>query len=136
MRELGFDDVKLNGPTSALSGGWRMKLALARCILIQPDIMLLDEPTNHLDHATVDWFINRLQNETHATVLVVSHDTGFLDAICTDIIHVSRFLFFICGGWGGLGGIFPPLPILSGHFQGVIRPLLQPSRSLFARMVS
>jgi ATPase subunit of ABC transporter with duplicated ATPase domains len=92
MRDhLKFDDIKLNGPTSALSGGWRMKLALARCILIKPDIMLLDEPTNHLDHATVNWFIDRLRNETHATVLVVSHDTGFLDAICTDIIHVSFF---------------------------------------------
>ena len=49
-----------------------MKLALARCCLINPDIMLLDEPTNHLDHKTVAWFVDKLQKETHATVLVVS----------------------------------------------------------------
>jgi len=91
LREnLGFDDEKLQGELSALSGGWRMKLALARCALINPDIMLLDEPTNHLDHKTVAWFVDKLQKETHATVLVVSHDTGFLDNVCTDIIHYEN----------------------------------------------
>jgi elongation factor 3 len=58
---LKFDDDKLLGPVAALSGGWRMKLALARCVLIKPDIMLLDEPTNHLDHGTVAWFVALLQ---------------------------------------------------------------------------
>jgi len=78
------------GPLSALSGGWRMKLALGRLALIEPDIMLLDEPTNHLDKATVAWFIAKMQAETKATVLVVSHDTVFLDAVCTDIIHYEN----------------------------------------------
>ena len=87
---LGFDDDKLLRPMSSLSGGWRMKLALARCCLIAPDIMLLNEPTNHLDHRTVKWSIGRLRKETHATVLVVSHDTGFLAAICTDIIYYEK----------------------------------------------
>ena len=64
-------------------GRWRMKLALARCVLIAPDIMLLDEPTNHLDAVTVACFVDLLQKEKHATVLVVSHDTGFLDNVCT-----------------------------------------------------
>jgi elongation factor 3 len=85
---LGFDDDKLLRPMSSLSGGWRMKLA--RCCLIAPDIMLLDEPTNHLDHRTVEWSIDRLRKETHATVLVVSHDAGFLAAICTVIIHCEK----------------------------------------------
>ena len=52
--------------------------------------MLLDEPTKHLDHKTVEWFIGRRRKETHATVLVVSHDMGFLAAICTDIIHYEK----------------------------------------------
>jgi elongation factor 3 len=62
---LKFDDDKLLGPVAALSGGWRMKLALARCVLIKPDIMLLDEPTNHLDHGTVAWFVALLQVRRH-----------------------------------------------------------------------
>jgi elongation factor 3 len=91
LREnLGFDDDKLLRPMSSLSGGWRMKLALAHCCLIAPDIMLLDEPTNHLDHRTVEWSIDRLRKEMRATVLVVSHDTGFLAATCTDIIHYEK----------------------------------------------
>jgi elongation factor 3 len=63
---------------------------MIRCVLIKPDIMLLDEPTNHLDAKTCQWFIDRMRNETHATVLVVSHDTMFLDAVCTDIIHYEN----------------------------------------------
>jgi elongation factor 3 len=90
LREnLGFDDDKLLRPLSSLSGGWRMKLAFARCCLIAPDSMLLDEPTNHLDHRMVEWSIGHLR-KTHATVLVVSHDTGFFAAICTDIIHYEK----------------------------------------------
>jgi len=90
LRGVGFNDEKLMGPTSALSGGWRMKLALARAILINPDILLLDEPTNHLDIKTVQWLVDHMQQQTHATVLIVSHDTGFLDKVCTDIIHYEN----------------------------------------------
>ena len=87
---LGFNDDKLLIPMSSLRGGWRIKLALARCCLIAPVIMLLDEPTNHLDHRTVEWFIDRLRKKTHATVLAVSHDAVFLAAICTDITHHEK----------------------------------------------
>ncbi len=52
--------------------------------------MLLDEPTNHRGNGAVEWSIDRLRKETHATVLVVSHDAGFLAAICTDIIHYEK----------------------------------------------
>ena len=85
---------------------WRMKLALARCVLIAPDIMLLDEPTNHLDAGTVAWFVDLLQKEKHATVLVVSHDTGFLDNVCTvqDETEKKKLFFF-----------FAPLRILLSH---------------------
>ena len=67
-----------------------MKLAFARCCLIAPDSMLLDEPTNHLDHRTVEWSIGHLRKKMHATVLVVSHDTGFFAAICTDITQNEK----------------------------------------------
>lgn len=64
-----------------------MKLALARAMLLQPDILLLDEPTNHLDVANVAWLEQYLVALTTVTCMIVSHDSGFLDNVCTDIIH-------------------------------------------------
>lgn len=87
LTSLGFSVELLAQNVAALSGGWKMKLALARAVLMKPDIMLLDEPTNHLDTTNVAWLENYLQNLINVTVLVVSHDSGFLDKVCTDIIH-------------------------------------------------
>jgi elongation factor 3 len=67
-----------------------MKLRLIRAVLLQPDILLLDEPTNHLDSKTVEWFTNYLQNLKETTVITVSHDTPFMENICTDIIHYEN----------------------------------------------
>ena len=64
-----------------------MKLALARAMLMNADIMLLDEPTNHLDVTNVQWLINYLVGLKGVTSVVVSHDSGFLDAVCSSIIH-------------------------------------------------
>jgi elongation factor 3 len=64
-----------------------MKLELARAMLIGADILLLDEPTNHLDVQSVAWLEQWLCNQPHVTCLIVSHDSGFLDNVCTDIIH-------------------------------------------------
>jgi len=75
---------------STLSGGWRMKLALSRAMLLNPDMLLLDEPTNHLDQFAVKWLIDYLINLKTCTSLLVSHDTKFLDAVCTNIIHYEN----------------------------------------------
>lgn len=71
----------------SLSGGWKMKLALARAMLMGADVLLLDEPTNHLDVGNVKWLEEYLKSHTEITSLIVSHDSGFLDAVCTDIYH-------------------------------------------------
>lgn len=84
--DVGFDDGRQSNPVASLSGGWKMKLELARAMLIGADVLLLDEPTNHLDVASVHWLENYLVSNENITVLTVSHDVGFLDTICTDII--------------------------------------------------
>jgi elongation factor 3 len=71
----------------SLSGGWKMKLALARAMLIGADVLLLDEPTNHLDVSNVKWLQDYLKSHTEITSLIVSHDSAFLDEVCTDIYH-------------------------------------------------
>ena len=71
----------------SLSGGWKMKLALARAMLMKADVLLLDEPTNHLDVSNVKWLQEYLKSHTEITSLIVSHDSGFLDEVCTDIYH-------------------------------------------------
>jgi elongation factor 3 len=73
-----------------LSGGWRMKLALSRAMLLNPDMLLLDEPTNHLDQFAVKWLTDYLINLKTCTCLLVSHDTKFLDNVCTNIIHYEN----------------------------------------------
>ncbi|KAF7361737.1 hypothetical protein MVEN_00517600 [Mycena venus] len=73
-----------------LSGGWKMKLELARAMLYNADLLLLDEPTNHLDRASVKWLEDYLCAHTNVTCLIVSHDSGFLDNVTTDIIHYEQ----------------------------------------------
>ena len=74
----------------ALSGGWKMKLALSRAILQQADILLLDEPTNHLDVANVKWLMDYLMAMTSISSMIVSHDSNFLETVCTHIIHYEN----------------------------------------------
>ena len=80
----------IDAGVSTLSGGWRMKLALSRAMLLNPDILLLDEPTNHLDQFAVKWLTDYLINLKTCTCLIVSHDTKFLDNVCTNIIHYEN----------------------------------------------
>ncbi|KAL1405388.1 [NU+] prion formation protein 1 [Vanrija albida] len=89
LLSVGFSEEKQRDPVASLSGGWKMKLELARAMLIGADLLLLDEPTNHLDVQTVAWLEDYLVN-LDVTCLIVSHDSGFLDNVTTDIIHYEE----------------------------------------------
>lgn len=90
LKEFGFTPEMTNNLITALSGGWKMKLALCRAVFEAPDILLLDEPTNHLDVKNVKWLEDYLQNSP-CTSIIVSHDSAFLDNVCQHIIHYERF---------------------------------------------
>ncbi|SCV69597.1 BQ2448_2617 [Microbotryum intermedium] len=90
LLELGFDEERQDVPINSLSGGWKMRVALCRAILMKVDLMLLDEPTNHLDTKSVNWLQDFLNAQSHITCMIVSHDSGFLDAVCTNIIHYQK----------------------------------------------
>ncbi|KAJ7293925.1 P-loop containing nucleoside triphosphate hydrolase protein [Mycena rebaudengoi] len=83
---LGFDEADQQRPTRSFSGGWRMRLALARALFVKPALLLLDEPSNHIDLNALAWLEDYLQTWP-GTLLVVSHDRAFLDAVATDIVH-------------------------------------------------
>jgi len=85
---LGFTKAMQAKATQDFSGGWRMRVSLARALFLEPTLLLLDEPTNHLDLNAVIWLDNYLQN-WKKTLLIVSHDQNFLDNVCTDIIHLD-----------------------------------------------
>jgi ATP-binding cassette subfamily F protein 3 len=84
---LGFSESDFARPVEALSGGYRMRVALAHLLLSNPDVLMLDEPTNHLDKPTQRWFEEFLLN-SKLTLLVISHDTAFLDRIATHIWEI------------------------------------------------
>jgi ATP-binding cassette subfamily F protein 3 len=81
---LGFTEIDFGRPVDKLSGGYRMRVALAHLLLTNPDVLLLDEPTNHLDKPTQRWFEQFLLN-SEMTLLIISHDTAFLDRVVTHI---------------------------------------------------
>ncbi|CAG4925674.1 unnamed protein product [Colias eurytheme] len=86
---LGFNKEMQDRATKNFSGGWRMRVSLARALYIEPTLLLLDEPTNHLDLNAVIWLDNYLQG-WKKTLLVVSHDQSFLDNVCNEIIHLDQ----------------------------------------------
>lgn len=90
LNEFGFNEQMVKGEITALSGGWKMKLALCRAVFEAPDILLLDEPTNHLDVKNVKWLEDYLCNSP-CTSIIVSHDSAFLDNVCQHIVHYERF---------------------------------------------
>lgn len=85
---LGFTHNDLNRPTSEFSGGWRMRVELAKILLQNPDVLLLDEPTNHLDIESIQWLEQFLQSRAKAVVLV-SHDRAFLDNVTRRTIEIN-----------------------------------------------
>ena len=85
---LGFERDQLDSPTSEFSGGWRMRIELAKLLLKDPDVLLLDEPTNHLDIESILWLEEFIKTSAKA-VVVISHDRRFVDAITTRTIEVT-----------------------------------------------
>uniref|UniRef100_A0A183BWS3 ABC transporter domain-containing protein n=1 Tax=Globodera pallida TaxID=36090 RepID=A0A183BWS3_GLOPA len=94
---LGFSKKMQEKAVENFSGGWRMRVSLARALFLEPTLLLLDEPTNHLDLNAVIWLDTYLQG-WKKTLLVVSHDQSFLDNICTDIIHLDQQKLFYYKG--------------------------------------
>jgi len=93
LAKVGFlpdGKAKPDHAVSTLSGGWRMKLALARAMLQKADILLLDEPTNHLDVINVAWVKNYINSLTDVTAMIVSHDSGLLNDCCTNILQIEN----------------------------------------------
>ena len=87
LEGLGFSTADLQRPYDQFSGGWRMRVLLAKMILQQPDLLLLDEPTNHLDLPSIEWLERYLQGYP-GSVVIVSHDRYFLDKMVTKIVEV------------------------------------------------
>lgn len=85
---LGFKRDDLDRPTSEFSGGWRMRIELAKLLLRKPDIMLLDEPTNHLDIESIGWLEDFITTQANAVVLI-SHDRAFIDSVTTRTIELT-----------------------------------------------
>jgi elongation factor 3 len=93
LNSFGFKEgapANTTQPVGTLSGGWRMKLALSRAMLLKADILLLDEPTNHLDAYNVKWVETYLNSLDNVTAIMVSHDSGLLTRVCNNIIEINR----------------------------------------------
>ena len=89
LEGIGFRTEDLNRPLKEFSGGWRMRVMLAKLLLEKPSLLMLDEPTNHLDLPSIQWIENYLKTYEGA-VIVVSHDRSFIDNVATSIVEVSN----------------------------------------------
>ena len=99
LQGLGFANADLQRPYKEFSGGWRMRVLLAKMILMHPDVLLLDEPTNHLDLPSIEWLEKYLQHY-QGSVVIVSHDRYFLDRMVTKIVELyQQELHFYTGNY-------------------------------------
>ena len=89
LHGLGFDDVTIEGTMSAISGGWRMRVAIAQVLIGDPDVLLLDEPTNHLDIESILWLEGYLR-ASNSAILMTSHDRDFMNRIVTHIVEIDE----------------------------------------------
>lgn len=97
MSGLGFSSEEQNASVNSFSGGWRMRLSLARCLMKPADLLLLDEPTNHLDMEAIFW-LERFLKQSPSTIILISHDREFLDAFVTHILHIEKQSLTLYGG--------------------------------------
>src|SRR5438309_2634561 len=88
LHGLGFRDAQIDGDVGALSGGWKMRVAIAKILLGKFDVLLLDEPTNHLDIESIVW-LERFLKTVPATILMTSHDRDFMNRIVTKIVEID-----------------------------------------------
>ncbi len=88
LHGLGFDDARIDGDVGALSGGWKMRVAMARVLLGRPDVLLMDEPTNHLDLESIIWLENFLKS-LPSVLFMTSHDREFMNRIVTRIAEID-----------------------------------------------
>ncbi|HSP36009.1 MAG TPA: ABC-F family ATP-binding cassette domain-containing protein [Thermoanaerobaculia bacterium] len=88
LHGLGFEDAQIDGDAAALSGGWKMRVSMARILLGKFDVLLLDEPTNHLDIESILWLEKYLKNST-ATILMTSHDRDFMNRVVTKTVEID-----------------------------------------------
>ena len=99
LQGLGFTNENLHKPYKLFSGGWRMRVLLAKMILMHPDVLLLDEPTNHLDLPSIEWLEKYLKNYQGAVVMV-SHDRYFLDRMVNNVVELyQQKLHFYTGNY-------------------------------------
>lgn len=89
MAGLGFATADQNKPVNGFSGGWRMRLSLAHCLMKPADLLLLDEPTNHLDMEAIFW-LERWLKQSPASIILISHDREFLDSFVNHILHIEQ----------------------------------------------
>lgn len=126
---LGFSTSDQAMPTRAFSGGWRMRLSLARALFCKPDLLLLDEPSNNLDLNALAWLEDYLQTWP-STLFVVSHDRAFLDAVATDIIHQhGERLDYYKGEGGVIGLCAASTDSATGRLQATSPNSMLPSRN-------
>ena len=95
---LGIGPDRFNQPVESFSGGWKMRIALARILTLKPDVLLLDEPTNHLDVESIIWLEEWLANEFDGALLMTSHDRDFMNRIVTRVIEVANKTVTTYGG--------------------------------------
>lgn len=99
LQGLGFSNADLQRPYKEFSGGWRMRVLLAKMILMNPDVLLLDEPTNHLDLPSIEW-LEKYLTHYRGSVVIVSHDRYFLDRMVTKIVELyQQELHFYTGNY-------------------------------------
>lgn len=95
---LGIGPEDFNRPVESFSGGWKMRIALARILTLNPDVLLLDEPTNHLDIESIVWLENWLADDYKGALLMTSHDRDFMNRLVTRIIEVAAQTITTYGG--------------------------------------